>query len=291
MRLGVVSWNINRLSKNLEQLPNLISTDVPYWIIQLIEAKSFSQKEILEQLPQDYYSINLPDEFDTPQTSNISGIKLVTNLPPGTALLIAEEKRSIAVFLQFEEKPIMYYGLHLPSKYNEAREEVQSDYIRDLIPDLLNQYKIRYQKKLSFQKDSFIFCGDFNLNLYEMGMVHNRGFHASSSIDLVGHERERRNRSQHLPLLYNPFWGQMGDYVPHSGEPKLPGSYFYKNPQVARDYHWHMLDGALFSYAAAKMLEVSTVQVLPLHEQMGLNFRKFIDEYSDHFPIRFVLEV
>lgn len=291
MRVGVVSWNIHKKPAVLPWLRHLFMPEADYHILQVIEAGSISVRDILAELPPDYRSLNLPIADTEGELRNASGIKVFTNLPKANLRGFTHDVRHIIFYaLQVGERRILVAGVHFPSKFPHENPRVQEGFIQHEFSQALQaQFQLQLGKKLFHpESDHLLLMGDFNMAPFELGMVDSLFLHAGGSQQLVT-ERLQRKVGATYPKLYNPMWSLMGDFVPGTGAEKLPGTYFFANASRSYHYHWHQLDSALFSAPLSLHLVKSTLEIVPLHELIGVKFRTFIQDYSDHFPIRFQL--
>lgn len=133
-----------------------------------------------------------------------------------------------------------------------------------------------------------IVIGDFNMSPFESGMVAANGFHALYDLNqLEAAPQGRTIDATHYPYFYNPMWNFLGDHNPPFG------TIFYKQSGNV-SYDWHIFDQVLFRPSVRKFLAKKYVEVISrinTYSLVNAMQRPDKDQYSDHLPILFSLNI
>lgn len=163
------------------------------------------------------------------------------------------------------------FASHWPSRLwchkNHADRDVLGIRLRDEVDKIL---------KSSPTPPHIILLGDYNDEPFDQSL--SAQVMATRDIELV---QKRKH------LMYNPYWGQMGQAK--SGEPHNRGSYYYKSGLTTR---WHTFDQIIYSHAFVsekkwKLSDDNThlIEVPGLAELVISAKSKF-----DHIPICGIIE-
>lgn len=225
---------------------------------------------------------------------NSGNLKFFTSLNNFFVVNDQDSDHLVLARLQVGRTSLLLAGLHLESK----RERSSNKQL-----DLADKHRFRITEQESFFGARTLIFGDFNLNPYDLAMTHpGRGFSAVATRYLAQRSRKRTvtERGQVLPrrYFYNPMWSFLGDFIPHTNQNKVPGTY-WRSPHQPEDTHWNCLDGVLVSPEAVPYFDLSSLTVLttatlatppPTAPQPYALFGPTMNTtYSDHLPICFTL--
>jgi hypothetical protein len=166
---------------------------------------------------------------------------------------------------------------HLPSKLHRS-PDAQGLYCANVVRAI-------EAAEISYGHSRTIFCGDFNMNPFEFGVVGATGFHAVMSRTIANRGSRTVDRKVRK-FFYNPMWSLFGD---NSTGP--PGTYYYGSGDET-DTYWHMFDQVLIrpsllsGFTASDLSIVTAIGGNSLLTRNGLPNKRFA---SDHLPITFAL--
>lgn len=132
--------------------------------------------------------------------------------------------------------------------------------------------------------------GDFNMNPFEPGMLHQEGFHALPTQLL-----DSRIEYYTIPYktFYNPTWQKFGDYEIVNERFKLrPGGTFYFENSNDLNYYWYIFDQVIMRKEIVQQFSFKDFKIVT-----GINENaEFLtnnipnsETYSDHLPLTFTL--
>lgn len=177
------------------------------------------------------------------------------------------------------KETFLLFFTHVWSKANvsEKQQNYRTPFVVKEITDHEN----------TVQNYKTIVCGDFNMDVFQDGMLMHNGFNAmmTSHIALQG---SRRVNKQDFNMFYNPMWGLYGDV--HGRE--VAGTYFYRVYEPVVQY-WHMYDQVIMRPSVIPYFDKQALKIVA----KGINYnlltgKGVIDiKYSDHLPIKFKLNI
>jgi hypothetical protein len=131
-----------------------------------------------------------------------------------------------------------------------------------------------------------ILVGDLNMNPFQAGVVNARGLHAVMTRN-IALEGSRIVQGKSYKFFYNPMWSLFGD---GTGGP--PGTY-YQRKSIHKVYFRNMLDQLLIrpellsAFDNENLIIIDNDGTISLATEGGYPNKK----YSDHFPIKFQLNI
>lgn len=132
-----------------------------------------------------------------------------------------------------------------------------------------------------------VLVGDLNMNPFQPGVVNARGLHAVMTKNIAS-EEIRVVQGRLYKYFYNPMWSLWGDGSP--GPPRT----FYHRKAVHKVYFWNIFDQILIRPALLPIFGHEDVSIL---DHDGTRSLATVDgypdkmQYSDHFPIKFQLNL
>ncbi|WP_155254738.1 endonuclease/exonuclease/phosphatase family protein [Pseudomonas corrugata] len=203
-----------------------------------------------------------PERVSISKTENITSEKGTSTLKIAQRIDIIE-KQSGTLF--------QIFASHWPSRLwchkNHADRDVLGIRLRDEIDKII---------KSSLTPPHIILLGDYNDEPFDQSL--SAQVMATRDIELV---QKRKH------LLYNPYWGQMGQVK--SGQSHRRGSYYYKGGLTTR---WHTFDQIIYSHAfvSAKKWKISDDNT-HLSEVPGLAELVISPKSKfDHIPVCGIIE-
>lgn len=156
--------------------------------------------------------------------------------------------------------------------------------------NLMIPYIMREIKEYEKQEDSenTVVCGDFNMDVFDDGMLHCDGFNAMMTEKIVNKRTRKVNNEDHS-MFYNPMWSLYGDV--HGNE--VAGTYYYQTNFPVLQY-WHMLDQVILRPDVIPVFDKRSLKIVAKGRSFDLlNKHGIIDKtkYSDHLPIKFNLNI
>lgn len=186
----------------------------------------------------------------------------------------------VVLELLFSGRKYYLLPLHLKSKVNTTNKDQQFDIKQD-IERIFNFIENDHSEKL------FLF-GDFNENPYTGFMIDLDGFHAHPCQTLAGQIRTRKSLGK--PILYNPTWSLLGDFIQQTGQIRPPASYFFANDKHHIDHtYWNMYDQLLMTQNAIGDFDFQAFRIVPYCQehtfwnQVSGELNSL--DYSDHLPM------
>lgn len=132
-----------------------------------------------------------------------------------------------------------------------------------------------------------IVCGDFNMNPFEQAMLEIDGFNAmlTSSIAL---KRTRNVEGRSYEMFYNPMWGLFGDL--HNQD--VSGTYYHAPGEPIQQY-WHIIDQVIIRPDVIPVFDKQQLKIVTKGQNYNLLNRNnnISDQYSDHLPLKFTLNI
>ncbi len=187
------------------------------------------------------------------------------------------KQRIVTFKLTADTEPILFFGVHFPSKFSYEAEE-QYKIMREW------QAYIDSQEKLNKTTKS-VFFGDLNLNPFDYALYQDDALYAHPIIN---------PKASYTPLFYNPMWSLMGDFVYKTNKTKIPGSYYFEPSRFSvREFYWNCIDGVLIKSNMVNNFIKKELEILTKvnNHKFADNQEIFSKEYSDHLPIKFQLKL
>jgi len=273
---SVVAWNARqgRLENAIHDLVIMHSIH----LIVLVE----SQLDDASLMPK----LHAVDPLFVPLSPvSATGVRIYSRVKTNPISFPSDKRRTTAQISVGSNGDIQYLtviAVHLPSKLETCQED-QSLACRLLKRDLTDWAGNEPAKSAT------IILGDFNLDPFEHGMVALDCLHAISSANLVAQKKQRICQGEESRLLYNPCWSLLGDAT------QPPGTYYYDRSGHAYNQFWHVFDQVLLDVDLQDRLRPPGVQIITDHgthhsflDGSGIPKR---DEYSDHLPLLFTLNL
>ncbi|KQO18064.1 endonuclease/exonuclease/phosphatase family protein [Paenibacillus sp. Leaf72] len=270
-------WNINHKDH----------TDL---LVQLVKKEKVNVLLLAEadQVDPATLSIKLGTKVDPAFTARFVSkqkVMLFDNLSAATPK-INEDKRVSSCVYTINGSDVLVAGVHLHDKYS-----VDASNLYDLAGQhrrLINKYNIN--KK--------IIVGDFNMNPYEKGIMGATGFNAIMCAEEIEYNPIRTFGMVKSDFYYNPSWEAYSLPYPN-------GTYFYRSKVDSYNPYWHLLDQVLVSYELLKtkafvnksfkiIKKVGSIDLLKTMKSKTTGVQKLVpnkEEYSDHLPISFVMNL
>jgi hypothetical protein len=208
-------------------------------------------------------------------------VKIFAKLDKNHIKPLIEDNRIAARDLVLpNSKNITLIVAHLPSKLNksESSQYASTERVRDFVS--------RVEKEQKHKRT--IFCGDFNMNPFEVGMIQTVGLHTVME-KKIAKKVSRTVDDKVYPYFYNPMWGFLGDL----GRGVVSGTYYYSNAEDVV-YHWHLFDQVIMRPEIIPIFEDNKLDIITeINDTNLLNKNGIIDKtkFSDHLPIKFTLNI
>lgn len=161
------------------------------------------------------------------------------------------------------------------------------------VPEKQQNYRIPFVVKeiTDFEaekgNDKTIVCGDFNMDVYQDGMLMHNGFNAMMTSHIAQQGSRRVNKCD-FNMFYNPMWGLYGDV--HGRD--VAGTYYYRAYEPVVQY-WHMYDQVIMRPTVIPYFDKQALKIVAKGNSYNLlNRNGFINKlYSDHLPIKFKFNI
>lgn len=284
MATSFLYWNINQKANFENEIATLAdSQDINPDILLLVEASKVDDNKI-EKLTG-LKRLKIIDESETELTP-----RFYSKLPINQFQILEVHSTYRIVFtrlLKNESEEIIIGGVHLPSKL-ETTEDTQYKDARQIALDLKDM-KVRED----INHNRFLLFGDFNMNPFEKGMIEPDAFNAVLSTNEALND-ERTNWYKKFDYFYNPMWSFLGDRNFITGEPKLPGSYYFRKTRDVTLTYWNIFDKVIMRPSIINQFDFSTLKIIEhngIEKYINANFRIKDEAYSDHLPITFKLKI
>ena len=197
--------------------------------------------------------------------------RLVTRLAP------FREERVVVFRVDLPLKPpFLLAALHLNSKLHGNGPASQLGYAGRASAEIAHH-------EAETGIDRTVAVGDFNMDPYEPGMVSVDGFHAIMDRRIVTGSR-RKIGPEAFEAFYNPMWGLMGDLASWP-----PGSLYHLGDRSSP--RWHTFDQVILRPGLVPALVPDELQLVASPRFAVGSGRPGGNEGSDHFPLRFTLNV
>lgn len=194
-----------------------------------------------------------------------------------------KHERMLFFKISYNKLNFLLVPIHFPSRLfaTTGKQKDLSVHFKNYIEKIERKYKLKS-----------IVVGDFNMNPFEAGMIHQEGFYALPTQHL-----ENIIKFYDIPYetFYNPTWEKYGDYEIRDGKvvQKPSGSYFLENSNDI-NYYWYVLDQVIlrkeliknFCFESFKYITGDKSDNDFLNDNLSPNDKK----YSDHLPITFHLK-
>ncbi len=261
-QVSFLFWNIRK--RNLsDQIINLVTrhqTDV-----LLLAECQVEEQTLAEQLGKNW-------RFSGSQNEKI---RVFSKFKPIYIKPVSEGLRhTIRLFNPPGYEEIIFVGLHLIDKRNN-KEHIQ---LQDAIK-ISNEIK---NIEDNFGNRKLIAIGDFNMNPFENGMVAHAAFNAVMTQELAK-ANYRQVQNTPYPFFYNPMWSFFGDMSKGTA-----GTYFYRD-----DFNWQMFDQVIFRPGILQNVIFDSLEIITT-DGVSIFLTKngrINDAFSDHLPIKFVLNL
>lgn len=270
--MNFLFWNIGK--KNIAETISMLCNDNDIDILILAES-NISEFHMLQSLNKDKarYNSNSP-------ISQCEKIKIYTRFKAEYIAPIKENKRYTFRHLTIPNKiKINLIGIHFIDKMNNEEEDQRSE------AELL----VKWINDIETQTDNCntIVVGDFNMNPFETPMISAKIFNATKSSKVATRET-RIVRGITYKYFYNPMWGLLGDL-----NSDIAGTYFYQHSLIA-SYNWNIFDQVILRPDLIDKFDkesLKIIQSLKNGTSLIKNNRPNKDNYSDHLPIMFTLNI
>lgn len=277
--IKVMFWNINHRDVKFAPTLNSIAIDVD---ILLLAESNITDAQIKTRLGLE--RVPLKSDFDEIDLTP----KLYTKLPLSKIQHYSSSPSKRLVFYTLTTKEhgeIIIGGIHFPSKatYNG---ETQLSYANNYAKWVCDIEKLRNHQKT-------ILFGDFNMNPFEPGMIEPQAFNATLSYD-IAKSGLRTSHFDKFHYFYNPMWNWLGDREHHSGNPKLPGTFYYKTTSDVTQIYWNVFDKVIIRPSIIDVLDYTSIKVeeaIPRLKLVNQNSRIKPDDFTDHLPLTFNLNI
>ncbi len=191
-------------------------------------------------------------------------------------------ERMLFYKVSFSNESFLLVPIHFPSRIY-ATERKQKD-ISVHFRKFIQRVEIKYGLKS-------IVVGDFNMNPFELGMIHHEGFHALPTQQL---ENEIEFYEDPYRTFYNPTWEKYGDFEIRDNKviQRPSGSYFLKSSSDV-NYYWYLFDQVILRKDLIKYFSFKDFKILTSinneNDLLNKNYSPNDKKYSDHLPIQFKL--
>lgn len=307
MILKILYWNLKRKGIDLiSQIQNL-AQDIDILILSELKMPKDSFNTIIQEITssttlepigkyedkKDWmvlfvhkkrdYSIEFINSYDELKEYDLVGGKDVSE-SFGFADYLQRKKRMLFFKITYEKKSFILGGVHFPSKmYTSSIKQ----------KDIAVQFKRSIDKIETKLGLSSIIIGDFNMNPFELGMVHREGFHALSSLEL---SREKKSfYSNSYSPFYNPSWFKLGDIEFDGNEFKeRPSGSFFSKGSSDIEYYWYLFDQIILRHNLAQYFDFQEFEYLTMIGEKSLlndDLTPNDKEYSDHLPLKIALKL
>lgn len=161
------------------------------------------------------------------------------------------------------------------------------------VPEKQQNYKTPFvvkeitDREAAENNDKTIVCGDFNMDVFQDGMLMHNGFNAMMTSQIAQNGSRKVNK-QDFNMFYNPMWGLYGDV--HGRE--VAGTYYYRVYEPVVQY-WHMYDQVIMRPSVIPYFDKNALKIVAKGNNYNLLTRKGVIDtnYSDHLPIKFKLNI
>jgi hypothetical protein len=265
-------WNLNKkddLTANIVSLANVYQIDVFMFAECVIPIHKILGALNIDSVSEYYY---VP--------TNCEKIIIFTKFSDEFIAPVVESDRLTIQHLQLPGSlSILLAVTHLVDKQNwdEDSQNAECTVLADSIEEAEN----------TVEHDRTILVGDLNMNPFQAGVVNARGLHAVMTRK-IALERSRIVQEKSYKFFYNPMWSLFGD-----GTEGPPGTYYLRK-SIHKVYFWNMLDQVLIR---PELLPVFNNEDLSILDNDGVTSLATEEgypnknNYSDHFPIKFQLNI
>ncbi|PDZ04043.1 hypothetical protein CON03_20370 [Bacillus cereus] len=284
-------WNVNLstqgddYNKRLENIMKVIvetSKEYNLDFILLAEAQKFNTQEMLKLLNYDKekYRVGIREDIllDTKQRFVILHTIDKENV---VWQKIEPKRRILSTYYNLYGTKILINLVHLRDKYNYSDKTLDGH--------ARNHAKYIRRLEDEFKIKNSLMVGDFNLNPYQDGMINVDAFNAIMCPNIAS-KGIRRWSGEEYKYFYNPTWSIFGK----QGDGQVLGTYFYNNSSEVDVAYWYMLDQLLLRKDMLDLYKSSSLEIISKVKTIELTNDKGIPntaEYSDHFPIKFTIEI
>lgn len=308
--LKFLFWNIKRKGDSITDVLHKISSDIDVLIVaELMESKSslirqgknagdiiqnISDKTNMVYVSKNDYSwlhvwkskkenleVNYIDKYDAMQAPKDLVDKNSDDSEYFTDYLNRFE-RMLFFNVSYNEIDFLLVPIHFPSRIY-ASVTKQKD-----ISVHFKKYIEAIETKLGLQS---LVVGDFNMNPFEPGMLHQEGFHALPTQLL---DSEISYYSIPYKTFYNPTWQKFGDYEIINEEFSIrPGGTFYYDNSSDLNYYWYIFDQVIMRKEIIKHFSFKDFKIIRGLTQNSEFIKNNIpngEVYSDHLPLTFTIK-
>lgn len=269
MSLTFLTWNLNNQDACIDPLLEIINN----WGVDivLLNESGISDQELLNA------------GFKRVASSH-KKCKFYSKLRPNEFYAINDTLSEHINFCCVKVQSAKYLigGVHLPSKL--FRDELtQASIAMDCMSEIT-------QQSTASRITEVILFGDFNMNPFELGMTHPKGFNNVS--DKRSSKKQRTLNGIKYSRYYNPTYSLQGDFVQNSNTICPPGSFLTNNLKSVNECNWNILDNVILKGNVVDEIDSSSVQFIyktPSFDIFDLGTHKF--NYSDHLPLLFKLNI
>ena len=278
MSKKIFFWNINRRGNSfIEKL----AKEIEDCDILLLAESKIDDNEIESKL--NLKRIHSKSEFDETELTPKLYTKAELNIEHYST---SPSKRLCFYTLETKEfDEIILACIHFPSKATYNGQTQLS---------FANNYA-KWVREIEKQKKSkrTILIGDFNMNPFEQGMIEPQAFNATLSEE-VAKSGQRTSHFEKFDYFYNPMWNWLGDREHHTGNFKIPGSFYYKTTSDVSQIFWNIFDKVIIrpeiieaiDYGSLKLIEAITKDELITQDCENKE-----DNFTDHLPLTFNLNI
>lgn len=184
--------------------------------------------------------------------------------------------------LKYKTTELLLVAIHFPSRLyaSIAKQKDISVHFKNFIETIEESTGL-----------SSIVFGDFNMNPYEPGMIHQEGFHALPARNVT---ETKAYYGKPYSAFYNPSWGKHGDFEIDNAvyRQKPAGSYFFAQSSDLNLY-WYVFDQVILRIDLAPLFNFHSFKYLTgaksENEFLNADMTPNATNFSDHLPITFEL--
>lgn len=181
------------------------------------------------------------------------------------------------------KKDLILALTHMPSKrdWNDPIDQL----------GLCSELRIDIEKiEDKLETSNTIIIGDFNMNPFEVGLVHANGLH-NTSLRSIAKLKQRTIQRNSYQYFYNPMWNFLGEF----SKGIESGTHYYETYKYI-NYHWNIYDQVMLRPNLLESFEEESLEIINNIRSKSLTInikdKKRVDKrISDHLPIKFTLQI
>lgn len=272
--MNILFWNINKKDTFINTIAEIVrEEDID--IVAFAEFPQGRDAAFVRELKQVAPSFKHLEPFSPGKVEIFykDGLVDISNIYNGRRITVDKVHSSI------DNEDYYFVFCHLKDATMTDKKQLPG-YARHTVKEIVG-FEKDYRSKRT------IVCGDFNMDPYESSMLEHDGFNAMQTT-AIAMKRQRNVEGESYEMFYNPMWGLYGDL--HAQD--VSGTYYYA-PGIPIQPYWHIIDQVILRPDVIPVFDKRLLKIVSKGQNYNLLNRNsnISDQYSDHLPIKFTLNI